>query len=95
MVVWGQSSGLASTDYLNYAYPDDPIVGGFIQHSGSVFATGESSNDQMLNFTAVAEHVGCGNRSAVEELQCMRYNASAEISSTITRSITWTRRRGR
>ncbi|KAL3443771.1 Alpha/Beta hydrolase protein [Aspergillus insuetus] len=78
MVVWGQSSESASTDYLNHAYPNDPIVGGFIQHSGSVFATGESSDDQMLNFTSVAEHVGCGNRSAVEELQCMRYNASAE-----------------
>ncbi|KAL2843743.1 Alpha/Beta hydrolase protein [Aspergillus pseudoustus] len=78
MVVWGQSSGSASTDYLNYAYPDDPIVGGFIQHSGSVFATGQSKDSEMLNFTAMAQNVGCADLSAAEELSCMRHNASAE-----------------
>lgn len=77
MVIWGQSSGSASTDYLNYAYPDDPIVGGFIQHSGSVFATGESSDADMLNFTSVAQNVGCANLSAAQELSCMQHNASA------------------
>ncbi|KAL4800374.1 Alpha/Beta hydrolase protein [Aspergillus venezuelensis] len=78
MVLWGQSSGSASTDYYNYAYPEDPIVGGFIQHSGSVFATGESKDSQMLNFSSVAQGVGCSGLSPRDELRCMQFNASAE-----------------
>lgn len=77
MVLWGQSSGSASTDYYNYAYPEDPIVGGYIQHSGSVFATGESKDAQMLNFSTVAQNVGCADLSARDELRCMQLNASA------------------
>ncbi|KAL4931367.1 Alpha/Beta hydrolase protein [Aspergillus undulatus] len=77
MVLWGQSSGAASTDYYNYAYPHDPIVTGYIQHSGSVFATGESRDSAMLNFSTVARNVGCADLSPRDELRCMQVNASA------------------
>lgn len=72
MYLWGQSSGAASADFYNYAYPKDPIVKGFIMESGSVFATGRFVDFSHSNFTFVAQHVGCGNMSAVDELSCMR-----------------------
>ncbi|KAL4910529.1 hypothetical protein BDW74DRAFT_172000 [Aspergillus multicolor] len=81
MLLWGQSSGAASTDYYNYAYPEDPIVGGFIQHSGSVFATGESKDVQMLNFSSVAAGVGCAGLTAREELSCMQNASAVDIVS--------------
>ncbi|PYH72311.1 chlorogenic acid esterase precursor [Aspergillus vadensis CBS 113365] len=77
ITLWGQSSGAASTDYYNYAWPDDPIVSGLIMHSGSVFATGSSADVEHTNFTFVAEHMGCGNLSPRAELACMR-NVSAD-----------------
>lgn len=78
MVLWGQSSGAASTDYFNFAWPDDPIVSGLIMHSGNVFATGASVDVEHTNFTFVAQNLGCGNMSPREELVCMRNNVSAE-----------------
>ncbi|RAK78856.1 chlorogenic acid esterase precursor [Aspergillus fijiensis CBS 313.89] len=79
MVLWGQSSGAASVDYFNFAWPADPIVHGLIMHSGSVFATGASKDVTHSNFTFVAEQLGCGGGlAASEELACMRHNVSAE-----------------
>jgi acetylcholinesterase len=77
MVLWGQSSGAASTDYYNFAYPDDPIVTGFMQHSGSVFATGSTTDLAHSNFSSIAQNVGCANMTAIDEFQCMQLNASA------------------
>lgn len=31
IVIWGQSSGAASADFYNYAYPGDPVGGGYYQ----------------------------------------------------------------
>lgn len=72
MYLWGQSSGAASVDYYNYAWSHDPIVKGLIMHSGSVFATGTSKDTTHMNFTSVAQNVGCESGSAAEELACMR-----------------------
>jgi len=72
ITLWGQSSGAASVDMYNFAYPDDPIVKGIIQHSGSVFATGVNNDHQQLNFSFVASHFGCGNLSAEAEVDCLR-----------------------
>lgn len=78
ITIWGQSSGAASVDFYNFAYPDDPIVAGLIQHSGSVFATGVSVDSTQQNFTFVAETLGCANLTAAEEFQCMQHNVSAD-----------------
>lgn len=78
IVIWGQSSGAASADFYNYAYSEDPIVAGLIQHSGSVFATGVSVDDEHRNFTFVAEHLGCAGLTPADELACMQHNVSAE-----------------
>lgn len=78
IVIWGQSSGSASTDFYNYAYPEDPIVAGLIQHSGSVFATGVSVDGAHRNFSFVAENLGCGGLSPADEFACMQHNVSAD-----------------
>jgi acetylcholinesterase len=78
LTLWGQSSGAASCDFFNYAYPDDPIVSGFIEESGSVFATGTNVDADHRNFTYVAEQLGCAGLSAREEFTCMQKNVSAE-----------------
>ncbi|KAB8274055.1 Alpha/Beta hydrolase protein [Aspergillus minisclerotigenes] len=78
MALWGQSSGAASTDYYNFAWPDDPIVHALIMHSGSVFATGSSNDVTHSNFSFVAGTLGCANLSASDELDCMRHNVSAD-----------------
>lgn len=78
IVIWGQSSGAASVDFYNYAYPGDPIIAGLIQHSGSVFATGVNVDDEHKNFTFVAENLGCAGLSTADEFACMQHNVSAD-----------------
>ncbi|OJJ43170.1 hypothetical protein ASPZODRAFT_1230815 [Penicilliopsis zonata CBS 506.65] len=72
MVLWGQSSGAGSVDMLNFAFPDDPIVSGFIADSGSVFLYNQKDDPLYSNFTVVADYFNCSSSSSEEELACMR-----------------------
>lgn len=74
MVLWGQSAGSISVDMYNFAYPDDPIVGGFIMDSGTAESGLTSADSSHSNFTFVAENVGCDGLSEdpAKELDCMR-----------------------
>jgi len=75
ITLWGQSAGAISTGFYQYAYPSDPVVKGFIMDSGSellragVLATADATH---VNFTNVADKVGCGGLGPEEELTCMR-----------------------
>ena len=78
-----------AVDKYAYAYPEDPIVKGFIAQSGT--ASGGSSSDvTQSNFTYVASKVGCASSNKDDEFACMqeadakaiievynKYNASA------------------
>ena len=78
-----------AVDKYAYAYPEDPIVKGFIAQSGT--SSGGSSSDLTYsNFTYVASQVGCVSANKDEEFACMQkvdantiikvyneYNASA------------------
>lgn len=74
MVLWGQSAGSISVDMYNFAYPDDPVVGGFIMDSGTAESGLTSADTPQSNFTFVAENVGCEGLSGdpAKELECMR-----------------------
>lgn len=74
MVIWGQSAGSVAVDYYNFAFADDPIVGGFIMNSGTAHLNQLMSNDVVYsNFSFVAEGLGCGNQpDAASELACMK-----------------------
>lgn len=78
-----------AVDKYAYAYPEDPIVTGFIAQSGTA-SGGSSSDSTYSNFTYVASQVGCSSNSKDEEFACMqrvdaktiievynKYNASA------------------
>lgn len=43
MTLWGESSGAIATDFLNFAYPSDPIVGGMILASNNALFPIEAS----------------------------------------------------
>jgi hypothetical protein len=68
-----------AVDKYAYAYPEDPIVKGFIAQSGT--ASGGSSSDSVYsNFTYVASQVGCSSSNKDQEFACMqKTNATAII----------------
>lgn len=80
MTLFGQSAGGQSVDYYNYAYPNDPLVAGFIAQSG-VASNGGAYDPAGSNFTFVASAVGCGNSTDKDAVfECMqKANASALI----------------
>lgn len=80
MVIWGQSAGATAVDFYQYAYPEDPLVTGLIQDSGTAHLDilKNSAVGDYSSFSLVAANVGCANAtSAAAELECMR-NVPAE-----------------
>jgi carboxylesterase type B len=79
MILFGQSAGAMAVDKYAYAYPEDPIVKGFIAQSGT--ASGGASNDlTRSNFTYLASQVGCSSTDKDEVFSCMqKANATAII----------------
>lgn len=83
MILWGQSAGGASVDLFSYAYPDNPIVAGFIADSGA--ATIITNHDvQHTNFTFLAGKVSCGGLSPSDELACMRKVDARTLEQTLS-----------
>ncbi|KAH8725670.1 Alpha/Beta hydrolase protein [Phaeosphaeriaceae sp. PMI808] len=81
ITLWGQSAGAIAIDHYNFAYFKDPIVSGFIMHSGTAMLDFTSKDRPHTNFTFVARHFGCANAGPVAELECLRkVNASAIIT---------------
>lgn len=82
MILWGESSGAGSVDAQNFAYPNDPIVQGFISNSGSALfplGTGLTTSDPThSNFSTVAKGLGCPSDSA-GEASCMRGKPAEDI----------------
>ncbi|PQE22097.1 para-nitrobenzyl esterase protein [Rutstroemia sp. NJR-2017a BVV2] len=83
MILWGQSAGGWSTDVYNYAYPDDPIVQGFICDSGNALLLIPVDDPSYTNFTFVASHFNCSSpsSSADDLLSCMRKVPATDIES--------------
>ena len=79
--MWGQSAGATAVDEYNYAWPDDPIVSGIILHSGGAFSTSGTDDPQHTNFTFVAEHFGCNNKSSISQVDCMRGVPAAKLEA--------------
>lgn len=72
MVLWGQSSGAIACDHYNFAHPSDPIVSGFVMHSGSSTLTFIAEDPEHTNFTTAAHHFGCNSSEPTAQLDCMR-----------------------
>ena len=84
IVIFGQSSGSVAVDYWSYAYAHDPIVSGFIEHSGNAFSFGNNSPELALqHWYNAASLLGCGSSGDV--LPCMRSKSTAEIEAATTK----------
>ncbi|KAL8995953.1 MAG: hypothetical protein Q9169_004426 [Polycauliona sp. 2 TL-2023] len=71
IVIAGQSSGSVAVDYWSFAYIDDPLVSGYIQHSGNAFSFGLNNNELAVrHWYDVSELLGCGREG--DMLPCMR-----------------------
>lgn len=72
IVGWGESAGAIAWDYLDFAFPSDPIVSAKILNSGTaLFPSGVRTSDTaQRNFSAVASALGC--IVTENQLDCMR-----------------------
>jgi len=67
-----------AVDKYAYAYPEDPIVKGFIAQSGTSVG-GSSSDFTYSNFTYVASQLGCSSSNKDEEFACMQQTNALAI----------------
>ncbi|KAI1619453.1 Alpha/Beta hydrolase protein [Exophiala viscosa] len=83
MVMWGQSAGAGMTGQQSLAWPNDPIVTGFIQDSGATWGVSSGYTDTLFqNFTYIAEAFGCTG-SAANMTACLRTVPQTDIESLI------------
>ncbi|KAJ7927057.1 Alpha/Beta hydrolase protein [Mycena leptocephala] len=73
IVAWGESAGAIAADFLNFAFPADPIVYGSIMESGTALfpaSVSLSTDTAQVNFATVAAQLGCAPGAA--QIECMR-----------------------
>jgi len=71
IIAYGQSAGSVSVGYLAYAYPDDPIVAGYIMHSGTPHSwIPERPEVAATHWHHASSFLGCGSTGDV--LACMQ-----------------------
>lgn len=83
ITLWGQSAGAIIADHYNFAYPNDPIVSGFILHSGTATLNFVLPDPPQSNFTFVAAQFGCVDWFRAPMLDCMRAVDAQSIMSYI------------
>jgi acetylcholinesterase len=84
IIGWGESGGAEAVDYLNFAYPSDPIYSGTILDSVTALFPEEGSrtfDTAQTNFTAVAAALGCHNASS--EIECLRAVSWQDIEAVL------------
>lgn len=84
IVLLGSSAGGSEADLYTYAHPDDPIVSGFLFHSGFINQANTTEAKVIAGeaaWLAAAAQVGCnGTDDAI--FTCMQNQPSATIQST-------------
>jgi acetylcholinesterase len=73
IIGWGQSGGAIAVDYLNFAYPSDPVYSGMILDSSTALYPQKAARTfdiAQTNFTAAAAALGCNN--ATTQIDCLR-----------------------
>lgn len=87
IVIWGQSAGSISVDYYSFTYADDPIAVGMSLDSGTSLTSLTVDDPESLNFTLVADNVGCDgfNGDSSGLLDCMRSVDAAKINGFIAK----------
>lgn len=72
-------------DAYTYVWYDDPIVTGTALDSGTAIGQFPTNDGAQLNFTYVADHVGCENLASnpAQQLSCMRGLDGVKINNFI------------
>jgi cholinesterase len=86
MVIFGESAGGGAVDYYAFAWPDDPIVHGFIPMSGSVYTRGiaAESTGNLPAWYKASKALGCGGEEAgAKTTECMRGKGWREVLKVI------------
>lgn len=82
MSLMGQSAGSMSIAYWSYAYPDDPIVRGFIELSGQEIGV---QPDDGTSWKNVGNVTGCDKKGdAKAQVECLRKLPARELRRAIT-----------
>ncbi|KAF1991210.1 alpha/beta-hydrolase [Aulographum hederae CBS 113979] len=75
ITIFGQSAGGLSVDIYSYAWVSDPIVAGFIPHSGAASNPSAAAllpANNSAAFLTVSEAVGCSATSLAAAIPCVR-----------------------
>jgi cholinesterase len=84
MILFGQSAGGASVDMYTFAWPNDPIVKGFISESGVASNPGGPPTNTSAGWWITSQKIGCGGLEAGEAtLACMRTKSWQDIANAI------------
>jgi carboxylesterase type B len=85
IIVFGQSAGSVSVGYLAYSYPDDPIVAGYIMHSGTPHSwTPETPDVAAAHWYNASSFLGCGSTGDV--LECMKAQNTSAILAAVAKN---------
>lgn len=83
MVLMGQSAGAGLVGQQSLAFPDDPIVTGYITQSGAAWDVRSIYTDtNFANFTFVAQRFGCSG-SLANLTTCMRQVPQDDVEAFI------------
>ncbi|KAJ7238835.1 Alpha/Beta hydrolase protein [Mycena haematopus] len=84
IVAWGESAGAIAVDWLNFAFPVDPIVSGAIMESGTALfppAVSISNDTAQANFAYVGAQLGCSPGAG--QVDCLRAVAWQDIEALL------------
>ncbi|KAJ7108005.1 Alpha/Beta hydrolase protein [Mycena crocata] len=87
IVGWGESAGGIAADFLNFAFPNDPIVSGVVLSSGTALfpqAATQTTDTTHANFAQVATELGCTANAT--QLACMRSLSWESIETVLANS---------
>ncbi|KAJ6528103.1 Alpha/Beta hydrolase protein, partial [Mycena capillaripes] len=85
IVAWGESAGAIAVDFLNFAFPTDPIFYGSIQDSGTALyppAQSISNDTAQASFAQVGTELGC--IPGETQLDCLRGVAWEDIEAVLS-----------
>lgn len=87
IVIFGESAGAISVDAYGYANPDDTIVKGMIQESGSLAGNSllapQAPESTVVSWTEVATSVGCTDLADPLQFACMELIPFQELENVV------------
>ncbi|KAF2665992.1 alpha/beta-hydrolase [Microthyrium microscopicum] len=84
MIIMGESAGGGAVDFYSFAYPEDPIVHGFIEQSGSAWTRGIAEDSNLDVWYKMSAKLGCGGQEAgVKTIDCLREKPWKDVMALV------------